>query len=53
MQYGLIIPDIQGADAGQIVGIARDAERSGWDAIFFWDGDWGFSPWITMAAMAV
>jgi alkanesulfonate monooxygenase SsuD/methylene tetrahydromethanopterin reductase-like flavin-dependent oxidoreductase (luciferase family) len=53
MQYGFIIPDIQGVTTGEIVDLARGAEASGWDAIFFWDGDWGFSPWITLAAMAV
>ena len=53
MRYGFIIPDIQDARTNEIVGLARDAEAAGWDAIFFWDGDWGYSPWITLAGMAV
>jgi alkanesulfonate monooxygenase SsuD/methylene tetrahydromethanopterin reductase-like flavin-dependent oxidoreductase (luciferase family) len=53
MLYGFIIPDMTDATTNAIVGLARDAEAAGWDAIFFWDGDWGYSPWITLAAMAV
>jgi alkanesulfonate monooxygenase SsuD/methylene tetrahydromethanopterin reductase-like flavin-dependent oxidoreductase (luciferase family) len=53
MQYGFIIPDMADATTNKIVELARDAETAGWDAIFFWDGDWGYSPWVTMAAMAV
>jgi alkanesulfonate monooxygenase SsuD/methylene tetrahydromethanopterin reductase-like flavin-dependent oxidoreductase (luciferase family) len=53
MHYGFIIPDMTDATTNEIVGLARDAEAAGWDAIFFWDGDWGYSPWITLAAMAV
>ena len=53
MRYGFIIPDMTGAATNEIVDLAREAEASGWDALFFWDGDWGFSPWITLAAMAV
>ena len=53
MRYGFIIPDMSDATTDAIVALARDAEAAGWDAIFFWDGDWGYSPWITLAAMAV
>jgi alkanesulfonate monooxygenase SsuD/methylene tetrahydromethanopterin reductase-like flavin-dependent oxidoreductase (luciferase family) len=53
MRYGFIIPDMADATTNNIVELAHEAEAAGWDAIFFWDGDWGFSPWITMAAMAV
>ena len=53
MRYGFVIPDIQGVSANDFAGMAREAEASGWDAIFFWDGDWGLSPWITLSAMAV
>jgi alkanesulfonate monooxygenase SsuD/methylene tetrahydromethanopterin reductase-like flavin-dependent oxidoreductase (luciferase family) len=53
MRYGFIIPDMADAATNEIVELARDAEAAGWDAIFFWDGDWGYSPWITLAAMAV
>jgi alkanesulfonate monooxygenase SsuD/methylene tetrahydromethanopterin reductase-like flavin-dependent oxidoreductase (luciferase family) len=53
MKYGFIIPDMADASTNGIVELAGEAEAAGWDAIFFWDGDWGYSPWITMAAMAV
>lgn len=52
MRYGFTIPDMTDATASAIAELARDAEASGWDAIFFWDGDWGYSPWVTLAAMA-
>jgi len=53
MHYGFIIPDMVDATTTKIAELACDAESAGWDAIFFWDGDWGYSPWITIAAMAV
>lgn len=52
MQYGFIIPDVTGERIDDIVGLAREAEEAGWDAIFFWDADWGQSPWVVMSAMA-
>jgi len=53
MRYGFIIPDMADATTNGIIELASEAEAAGWDAIFFWDGDWGYSPWITLAAMAV
>jgi len=53
MRFGFIIPDPTDARTSDIVGLAREAETAGWDAIFFWDGDWGYSPWITLSAMAM
>ncbi len=53
MRYGFIIPDIQDAGPAEIAVLAREAEANGWDALFFWDGDWGLSPWVLLSAMAV
>lgn len=53
MQYGFIIPVVTDARTHDIVDFAREAEAAGWDALFYWDGDWAHSPWITLAAMAV
>lgn len=53
MRYGFVIPDPKDAQTNEIVGLAREAEAAGWDAIFFWDGDWGYSPWVILSAMAV
>ncbi len=53
MRYGLIIPDIRDAGPAAIAALAPEAEANGWDALFFWDGDWGLSPWVLLAAMAV
>ena len=52
MHYGFVIPDIPQAGPREIADLAREAEEKGWDAIFFWDADWGFSPWIVLSAMA-
>jgi alkanesulfonate monooxygenase SsuD/methylene tetrahydromethanopterin reductase-like flavin-dependent oxidoreductase (luciferase family) len=52
MHYGFIIPDMADAGTNEIVELARQAEAAEWDGIFFWDADWGYSPWITLAAMA-
>jgi alkanesulfonate monooxygenase SsuD/methylene tetrahydromethanopterin reductase-like flavin-dependent oxidoreductase (luciferase family) len=53
MRCGFIIPDMAGSRVGAIVGLAREAEETGWDGIFFWDADWGFSPWVVLAGMAM
>lgn len=53
MHYGVIIPDIVDAGPQDLAALARDAEDAGWDAIFFWDGDWGLSPWVVLSAMAM
>jgi alkanesulfonate monooxygenase SsuD/methylene tetrahydromethanopterin reductase-like flavin-dependent oxidoreductase (luciferase family) len=53
MQYGYIIPDVTREAIDDIVGLAREAEGAGWDAVFFWDADWGQSPWVVLAAMAM
>lgn len=52
MRYGFVIPDMPDAQAEEIAAVAREAEAAGWDAIFFWDGDWGYSPWIILTAIA-
>jgi alkanesulfonate monooxygenase SsuD/methylene tetrahydromethanopterin reductase-like flavin-dependent oxidoreductase (luciferase family) len=52
MHYGFIVPDMVDARPDAIAALARDAEAAGWDAIFFWDGDWGVSPWVVLTAMA-
>ncbi len=52
MQYGFVIPDVAQAGPLKIAELAREAEERGWDAIFFWDADWGYSPWIVLTAMA-
>ena len=53
MHYGFIIPDMPDGKTNEIVSLASDAEASGWDAIFYWDGDWAYSPWVTLAEMAI
>jgi alkanesulfonate monooxygenase SsuD/methylene tetrahydromethanopterin reductase-like flavin-dependent oxidoreductase (luciferase family) len=53
MKYGLMIPDIQDVSPQMCARIAHEAEARGWDAIFFWDADWGPSPWVILSAMAV
>src|SRR5437899_2322329 len=53
MRCGFIIPDMAGGKAGAIVGLAREAEAAGWDGIFYWDSDWGHSPWVVLAGMAM
>lgn len=52
MRYGFVIPDVTDAGPKEMAELAHEAEAVGWDAIFFWDGDWGYSPWVTLAAMA-
>jgi len=49
MRYGFIIP---GGGVRDIVELGREAEAAGWDAVFYWDGDWGVSPWVTLGAIA-
>lgn len=49
MRYGFIIP---GGGVRDIVELGRDADAAGWDAVFYWEGDWGVSPWVALGAIA-
>src|SRR6266487_2818797 len=56
MQYGFIIP---GGDVHTVVDLAIEAEASGWDGVFYWDGIYiegagpMYDPWAVLAAIAV
>jgi alkanesulfonate monooxygenase SsuD/methylene tetrahydromethanopterin reductase-like flavin-dependent oxidoreductase (luciferase family) len=56
MQYGFIIP---GGDLNTIIELAREAETTGWDAFFYWDGICiegagpMYDPWVVLAAIAM
>ena len=57
MRYGFIIPK---GDPRTVAELAHEAEESGWDGAFYWDGiaiEWGglvvYDPWVVMAAMAM
>jgi alkanesulfonate monooxygenase SsuD/methylene tetrahydromethanopterin reductase-like flavin-dependent oxidoreductase (luciferase family) len=61
LRYGLSMPNFgEGIDAGEIAGLAREAEEAGWDGFFLWDHLLAFSPgpvpvvdpWIALAAAA-
>lgn len=61
MRYAINVPNFgEYADPETFVGIARDAEAAGWDALFVWDHilidpDWNVpiaDPWILLAAAA-
>ncbi len=51
MRYGFIIPSAP--DASTFAALGREAEEAGWDGVFYWDGDWGFSPWVVLSAIAI
>lgn len=56
MQYGFIIP---GGDVHTVVDLAIEAEASGWDGVFYWDGIYiegagpMYDPWAVLAAIAL
>lgn len=56
MQYGFIIPD---GDIHTIVEMAGEAEQTGWDGVFYWDGifiegrELMYDPWVVMTAIAL
>ena len=56
MRYGFIIAK---GDPRTVADLAREAEASGWDGAFYWDGiyvgaGWEiYDPWVVMAAMAM
>ena len=55
MRYGFIVPK---GDPRTVADLAREAEESGWDGVFYWDGIWvgemeTYDPWVVMAAMAM
>jgi len=55
LRYGFIIPN---GEANEIVTMAREAEDTGWDGVFYWDGIYiesagpMFDPWAMLAAIA-
>jgi alkanesulfonate monooxygenase SsuD/methylene tetrahydromethanopterin reductase-like flavin-dependent oxidoreductase (luciferase family) len=56
MRYGFVIP---GGEIREIAELAHEAEHSGWDAVFYWDGIYIegmaeiYDPWVVLAAMAM
>lgn len=55
MNYGFVLTK---GDPRTLAGLAREAEETGWDGVFYWDGiNVGemetYDPWVVMAAMAV
>ena len=55
MQYGIILTD---GDPRTAAELAAEAERTGWDGVFTWDGisvgaTDTYDPWVVMAAMAM
>ncbi|HEV2236686.1 MAG TPA: LLM class flavin-dependent oxidoreductase, partial [Ktedonobacterales bacterium] len=56
MRYGFVIPQ---GEIHEIAELAHEAEESGWDGVFYWDGiyiqGWNeiYDPWVTLAAMAL
>jgi len=59
MQYAVNIPPF--TDPATVVGLARDAESAGWDAVFLWDHlVWStdtepdvHDPWVVLGAIAL
>ncbi|HEV2107689.1 MAG TPA: LLM class flavin-dependent oxidoreductase [Thermomicrobiales bacterium] len=56
MRYGVVIP---AGDPRTVAGLAREAEETGWDGVFTWDGIYAgdtmpvYDPWVVMAGMAM
>lgn len=56
MRYGFIIPR---GDVATIIDLADEAEQSGWDGVFYWDGICiegagpMYDPWVVLGAMAL
>jgi alkanesulfonate monooxygenase SsuD/methylene tetrahydromethanopterin reductase-like flavin-dependent oxidoreductase (luciferase family) len=50
MQYGLAIPDTVAVP--DLVQLSQEAEATGWDGIFYWDGGM-VDPWVALTAVAV
>ncbi|HEX9068980.1 MAG TPA: LLM class flavin-dependent oxidoreductase [Ktedonobacterales bacterium] len=58
MRFGVIIPR---GTLHEIISLAEDAEKAGWDGVFTWDGIYipgagetpTFDPWVLMAGMAM
>ncbi len=53
MQYGFVLPIVDLDKVRAFAELANDAERAGWDAIFFCDWPWGTDPWVVLAAMVM
>jgi alkanesulfonate monooxygenase SsuD/methylene tetrahydromethanopterin reductase-like flavin-dependent oxidoreductase (luciferase family) len=51
MQFGVILPT--DVDPRMLAEIAYQAEATGWDGVFVWDGIYGHDPWVTLAAMTM
>ncbi|MGB8346222.1 MAG: LLM class flavin-dependent oxidoreductase [Ktedonobacteraceae bacterium] len=50
MRYGVTLPLL---DPHTLAGLAREAEETGWDGVFVWDGIWGIDVWVALAAVAM
>ncbi len=56
MRYGFVIPS---GDVRTLVELAYEAERAGWDGIFYWDAIYMesagpmYDPWVVLAGMAM
>ena len=55
MRYGIILTT---GDPTMLAELAGEAERAGWDGVFYWDGialgaSDTYDPWVVMAAMAM
>jgi alkanesulfonate monooxygenase SsuD/methylene tetrahydromethanopterin reductase-like flavin-dependent oxidoreductase (luciferase family) len=56
MQYGFTIPR---GDVETIVDLAVEAEKAGWDGVFYWDGIYikeqgpMYDPWVLLTAIAM
>lgn len=50
MHHGFVLP---GGSALDQVELAVLAERSGWDAVFVWEGGYAIDPWTLLAGMAM
>lgn len=49
MRYGVTLPLL---DPQTMIGLARNAEETGWDGVFVWDINWGLNVWVILAAIA-
>lgn len=50
MRYGVTLPLL---DPHTLAGLAHEAEETGWDGVFVWDGIWGIDVWVALAAVAM
>lgn len=50
MHYGVTLPLL---DPFILTDLAHEAEETGWDGVFVWDGIWGIDVWVALAAVAM